>query len=73
MVGIVAPFIGATFLERGLGDVSAVIVLAVVGAVAVAGGVVLLLKHRVLFAPLMLFGIGVACGVCIFVTLTMDW
>jgi hypothetical protein len=72
-VGVVAPFIGATFLERALGDLPTVIILAGLGVVALAGGLVLLLRQRVLFTPLMLFAVCVACGVCVYITLAMNW
>lgn len=72
-VGVAVPFIGATFLERALGDLPTVVILAGVGIVALTGGLVLLLRLRVLFTPLMLLALSLACGICIYITLTMDW
>ncbi len=72
-IGIVAPFIGATFLERALGDLPTVIILAALGVAALAGALTLLLRQRILFVPIMLFAHCIACGVCIYITLTMNW
>jgi hypothetical protein len=71
-LGFVLPFIGATLLERGLGDGWTIAILSALIVVAVAIAVVLFRRGRrvegLLLAPLAL-GLGVA----IWITATMQW
>ena len=71
-LSLVLPLAASTFLERGLGDDPAVMVL--IGVIIVSGIVGLWLS-RIKFAliPLSLLFLIIGCIISIFITMTMDW
>ena len=69
---LVLPFIAGTFLERGLGEVPALVLLGGVAIASLAGGILLVVRRfRVLAA--FLGSLAVGAGLATWITATMNW
>lgn len=72
-LGLVMPIVLATIIGRALGDTAAIIVLSTIGAAALAYGLYLLIRKRMLVTAIIVFALTIGIGFAVWITATIGW